>query len=317
MRKGQSFEMLSLSECIPWMTVGLAESVAIVTLNLCTIIVFIRDRNLRKRSTYLVMNLPVLDMLVGGAVVFNLIYCLLPIVCNLCNLCNLCNIWKQHSIEYGTYFFRRILSSVFPIASLTNITIIALERVHATFFPLRHRVLKKWVYRLMIAVVWVIPGMLAIAYNLLLKFKETYHYGSSVFLTFSLIFLLIISISYTSIVIQVRCGAQSQLHGAAIRERKLTMTLLIVTVVSLVLYLPHVIWHFVLYIRTSEIWWSLSYSVGYHLDNTLLFLVYANSLVNPTLYAIRMPQYRSTLLGLYRKRPQQQREVVVLRLREM
>ena len=96
--------MLPLSECIPWMTVGLAESVAIVTLNLCTIIVFIRDRNLRKRSTYLVINLAVIDMLVGGAVVYNLFY-LDGVVCNL---------WKQHSIEYGTYFFRRILSSVFP-----------------------------------------------------------------------------------------------------------------------------------------------------------------------------------------------------------
>ena len=64
--------MLSLSECIPWMTVGLAESVAIVTLNLCTIIVFISNRNLRKRSTYLVINLAVIDMFVGGVVVYDL-----------------------------------------------------------------------------------------------------------------------------------------------------------------------------------------------------------------------------------------------------
>ena len=49
--------MLSLSNCIPWMTVGLAESVAIVTLNLYTIIVFMKNRNLRKRSMYLVINL--------------------------------------------------------------------------------------------------------------------------------------------------------------------------------------------------------------------------------------------------------------------
>ena len=41
-RKGELFEMRSLSECIAWMNVGLAESVAIVTLNLCTIIVFFK-----------------------------------------------------------------------------------------------------------------------------------------------------------------------------------------------------------------------------------------------------------------------------------
>jgi len=56
------------------MTVGLAESVAIITLNRCTVIVFIRNRNVRKRSTYLVINLAVIDMFVGFAVVCNLFY---------------------------------------------------------------------------------------------------------------------------------------------------------------------------------------------------------------------------------------------------
>ena len=62
--------MLSISECIPWMTVVLAESFAIVTLNLCTIIVFIRNRNLRKRSMYLVINLAVVDLVCGGVFAF-------------------------------------------------------------------------------------------------------------------------------------------------------------------------------------------------------------------------------------------------------
>ena len=295
--------MLSLSECIPWMTVGLAESVAIVTLNLCTIIVFIRNRNLRKRSTYLVINLAVIDMFVGGAVVYWQFYW--PGV--------LCNLWKWHSIQYGTNSFIRAAASFFPIASLTNITIIALERVHATFCPLRHRVLKKWVYRFIIAIVWVISGLLAIAYNLLRKFNETYYYGCSVFLTFSSIFPLIICVSYTSIVIKVRCGAQPQHHGAASRERKLTMTLLIVTVVSLLFYLPYVVFVPAILIIKPVIYLSLPI----HFDYTMSFLFYANSLVNPILYAIRMPEYRSAFLALFRRRAQQQRQVAMLPLRNM
>ena len=295
--------MLSLSECIPWMTVGLAESVAIVTLNFCTIIVFIRNRNLRKRSTYLAINLAVIDMFVGGPVVYFQFYW--PGA--------LCNLWKWHSIQYGTYIFILAAASFFPIASLTNITIIALERVHATFCPLRHRVLKKWVYRFIIAIVWVISGLLAIAYNLLRKFKESYYYGSSIFLTFSSIFPLIICVAYTSIVIKVRCGAQPQHHGAASRERKLTMTLLMVTVVSLLLLLPHAIWLSALYFSKHEIWRSLSFSVATHLDFALIFLFYANSLVNPLLYAIRMPEYRSAILGLFRKRPRRQSQGLPLR----
>ena len=35
--------MSSLAECITWVTVGFAESVAILTLNLCMIIVFLKS----------------------------------------------------------------------------------------------------------------------------------------------------------------------------------------------------------------------------------------------------------------------------------
>ena len=133
--------MLSLSECIPWMTVGLAQSVAIVTLNLCTIIVFVRNRNLRKRSTYLMINLAVIDMFVGGIAVSVLFH----------ETGVFCNLWESYLTEYGTSTFIKTHYWLFPIGSLTNITSIALERVHATFFPFRHRVLKKWVYGLLVS----------------------------------------------------------------------------------------------------------------------------------------------------------------------
>jgi len=209
-----------------------------------------------------------------------------------------------------------MFSSFFCYASLTNIAIIALERAHATFFPLRHRVLKKWVYRLMIAVVWVASVLVTIASGLLHQFKKFY-YSFYLNAAFILICLLIICVTYTSIVVKVRCGAQPQHHGAASREKKLTMTLLIVTVVSLLLYLPQVIIRYVIHISNFKIWWSLPPSIRFHLDAVFLNLFYANSLVNPILYTIRLPEYRSALLALFCKRPQQQRGVEVFPLRDM
>ena len=294
--------MLSLSVCIPWMIAGLAESVAIVTLNLCTTIVFITNRNLRKRSAYLVINLAVIDMFVGRCLLFDLFYW----------AGKSCNLFELHSIEYGTYIFTQVLLVLFPIASLTNITSIALERVHATFFPFKHRVLKKWVYGLIIAVVWVTCSFVALSSTLLFLFEEIQYNIYSRFI-FIQICLFIICVSYASIVIKVRCGAQPQHHGAASRERKLTMTLLIVTVVSLLLYLPYVVFFFAIYIGKSEIFRSLPI----HFKYTILFLFFANSLVNPMLYAIRMPEYRSAVLALFRRRPQQQRQVALLPLRNM
>ena len=299
--------MWSLSECIPWMTVGLAESVGMVTFNLCTIIVFIRNRNLRKRSTYLVINLAVSDMLAGGTAVYYLFY----------QSGVVCNLWKSPSVEDGTNTFIEVFMLLFPVGSLTNIATVALERIHATVRPFRHRVLKKWVYRLIATVVWVISGLLSIAITLLAKFEETSFYGLYLYVTFSSICFLIICVSYTSIVIKVRCEVQPQHQGAINRERKLTMTLLMVTVASLMLYLPYVIFRYVVYISKFEIWRSLPPSVGFHLDSVFTFLFYGNSLVNPVLYAIRLPEYRSAVLALFRKRPQQRRQVADFPLRDI
>ena len=274
------------------MTVGLAESVAIVTLNLCTIIVFARNRNLRKRSTYLVINLAVIDLLVGGVAVYVLFY----------EFGVFCDVWKERLNVHLAGDMETGLLLFFPSVSLVNISIIALERAYATFRPLRHRVLKKWVYGLLIAFCWVGPGLTTITSELLKGgVHDLYTKVAS-----GLFQLLIISISYSSIVIKVRYGAQPQHHGAASREKKLTVTLLIVTVVSLLLYLPASMFAVLLYSDKFE----MSFPVGINLYGALWVLLYANSLVNPILYAIRMPQYRSAVAALFRKKP-------ALRNREM
>ena len=280
--------MFSLPECIVWMTIDLTVSVAIVAFNLCTIIAFIKSRNLRKRSTYLLINLAFVDMLVGGFSVYVLFY----------SVAADCNVWKRHSIDVWAHHTIYTLLFLFSNASLTNIAIIALERAHATFFPFPHRALKKWVYGLIIAAVWVTAALVrSIAYVFLERLKIIFLYLR---ITFYSTCLLIICASYTSIVIKVRWGAQRQHHGAACRERKLTMTLLIVTVVSLLLYLPYVTLAFIVSSNEPELWLSLPDSVVH----AIFVLFYANSLVNPILYAIRLSEYRSALLALFRQRPQ-------------
>ena len=81
------------------------------------------------------MNLAVIDMFVGRVVVYDVFYWFGVYR----------NLWEWYFIEYWTSILIGVLLGLFPIASLTNITIIALERVHASFCPLRHRLLKRWV----------------------------------------------------------------------------------------------------------------------------------------------------------------------------
>ncbi|XP_078364503.1 adenosine receptor A3-like [Oculina patagonica] len=297
--------MFSFPECIAWLAVGLTDSVAIVTLNVITIIVFLKNRHLRKRSTYLVINLAVADMLAGGFATYNLFYL----------VGTRCNVWNYNVTEQWAKYILYTLSFLFSVASLTNMTAISIERFfHATFWPFRHRVIQEQVYGLIIAIGWVIAGLLSIAFTVLTEFKERSYYFY-LWNSFNSIFLLIICISYASIVIKVRCGAQPQHHGAASRERKLTMTLLIVTFVSLLLWLPYVVSNFLYF--SSDIFSSLSTLAFTRLNWALVVSFHANSLVNPIVYVIRIPEFRRALASLFRKRSQQLNQAAAIPLRDM
>ena len=92
-------------------------------------------------------------------------------------------------------------------------------------------------------------------------------------------------------------------HGAARRQRKLTVTLFIMTVVSLLMWLPYVVTTFVKF--TTNSFKSISYQKELRLNLALIVLFNANSLVNPILYAIRMPDFRRALLSLFRRQQNQ------------
>ena len=138
-------------------------SVAIVTLNLITTIVFIKNRKLRKRSTYLMINLAVVDMLAGGFAINSFFHTVGEIYCNFWKY-NLHDKWARYTF-FGIFL-------LFPVASLTNITAIALERLHATFKPMTHRELRTWIYRLIILIIWATAGLISIVHIVLLEFKE-------------------------------------------------------------------------------------------------------------------------------------------------
>ena len=57
---------LSSSECITWFAVLVTVAAAIVTVNLISLVLFIKNRSHPTRAMYLVISLTVVDMFVGG-----------------------------------------------------------------------------------------------------------------------------------------------------------------------------------------------------------------------------------------------------------
>ena len=115
--------------------------------------------------------------------------------------------------------------------------------------------------------------------------------------SYCLLCLIVIFVSYTSILFKSRFGAHPQRHcAAALRQRKLTVTLFITTkYLSCCGY--HTVYFFLL---ASQLIIPFDLPEIVHLSYSLLFLFLANSLVNPILNTIRMPDFKKALLSLFR-----------------
>ena len=287
----------SSSECITWLALFITISITIVTVNLLSIVLFITNRSLRTRAMYLVINLTIADMFVGG---FSSFYLDLLLLLER-------DIWEIH-LTLGLTIIIEFLCMWFPLTSLTNIAVISLERMHATIRPFRHRLIKKWVYGVTIAGVWVLAAMVSTV-TLILLHKKEWSYYLYLWQSYCCLCLFVICVSYSSIVVKFLCGAHPQHHGAANRQRKLTVTLFIMTIVSLLMWLPHAVF---IFLPSSKF---LSFQESSRLNYSLNSLVLMNSLVNPIVYTIRIPEFRKALLVLFKRQQRQNADVIHLHVR--
>ena len=278
--------MFSSSECITWFALFLTESVAIVTVNLLSIIIFIKNSNLRTRAMYLVINLTVADNFVGGiSSIF--LFEILGYDCQIVTVGS--NTAPEGNITL--FVFRW-----FPLTSLTSIAVISLDRMHATFRPFRHRNIKKWVYWVTIGAIWVLAAVMSTVITLVyIRFGMQVPLPLYLWLSYCCLCLLVICVSYTSIAVRYWCAVRPQHHGATSRQRKLTVTLLIMTIVSLLFWLPYLIFTFVILTGRR----SLSFQQMMRVRFILLLLFYTNSFVNPIIYTIRILEFRKALIALF------------------
>ena len=246
-----------------WFPVLITESVVILIINAITIIAFARIRHLRKRSTYLIVNLTVADLLVGAVTVP--LYSL-----------------NKH-IENNVFAWT--IKLAFPVASQVSLSLISLERLHATRFPFKHCLITKRLYFKIIVGSWLIT--LAIAFVMANLSLEVFQYAWA---SFSLLTLLVLTVSYIIVIVNVQRNPHSQNHGSIHMERKLSVTLFIVAAVSVLTILPWAIYHPILE--------DLSNASRDKIFGMLAVIYFASSIVNPVVYAIRMREFRKAIRNL-------------------
>ena len=262
-----------------WFGVIVTESIVIFIINAYTLIVFARNHHLRRRSTYLIINLTVADLLVGA-------------------VSGPLEIYYYLVIDPGSGFSWKALSleifyGIFPISSLTNLSFISLERLHATLYPIRHFVTGKWVYFGAVICSWLLAlllsSVMAVIDHIYVPIANGYAWVSCIVLT-----LLIPTISYAIIIANIKSKRPPRYSGPVISDRKLSITLFIVTVVSMLTILPWAIYAVI----PMGIWNRLSKTTQFHLDYVVIVLYYVSSLVNPLIYALRLEEFKKAVKDL-------------------
>ena len=290
---------ISSPECSTCFAVYLTITVAVVAVNLLSIILFVKNSNLRTPAMYLVINLTVADMFVGGIATVVIVFHFLLYGCEIGNKSRFRSEKTLAAQEWQSFLVLVMIDIWLSLTSVTGIAVISLDRMHATFRPFKHRNIKKWAYGVTIAAVWILTAMILIPYPLISLYGNLQQQWQLLFplylwLSYCCLCLTVICVSYTSIALKFWYGTRPPSHGAVNRQRKLTVTLFIMPIASLLLWLPYVVYSF-LFISPTYLRLRLSF-----------FLLYnTNSLVNPIIYTIRMPKFRRALLILFKRRQRQ------------
>ena len=211
-----------------WIAVWLTQFIMVFIINAFTLVVFARSRHLRRRNTYLIMNLTVADLLIAAVSGPEAILLLKEN--------------KRPTKGFGVLHVYLIISDMCWIASLGNLVLISLERLHATLYPFRHYCLVgKRIYYKIIIFSWF--GALTLACGLQIsRMIDVPLADRCLWIIYIFLTLAVLTTSYVIIISKfIRRPHVQQLGSVMSAERKLSVTLFIVSAASILTLLPWVI----------------------------------------------------------------------------
>ena len=281
--------VLSKKEGIVWCSVYALEAVSIVVGNLVTIVLFAVNRDLRKKSLYLIINVAFADLMYGAL--------LTPFDIYFIYVGYFYELWSGNQSSTALNISYHIISFFLVQNSLTSSALISCERFYAVYWPLKHRTLSLREYCIVIFVTWSSSILVSVVCTVLLYFTSTkldYYITASYFL----ILLSIVCGCNIGIWRTFRHrGIPSEQPNRALQNKRLTKTLLFVSIIALISWLPITIVNFLVTIYEMPISW--------HVFHVTVAVNVSNSFVNPLIYALRIPEFRRapSLLCFTRQAP--------------
>ena len=106
------------------------------------------ERNLRKRSMYLRINLAFAGMFLEGCAFTECWF-----------MGSNCKFWTINSLNLPSVIVINVWFHFISLASVKNLAAISLERMHAKFRPVKHRLIKKKIFRAAVSILTITSGL--------------------------------------------------------------------------------------------------------------------------------------------------------------
>ena len=262
--------------------------VLIIAGNLLTLVPFAVTKPLRRKSLFLVLNMAFTDLILGA---FTLPFYIFVVGGDY-------QLWtvKYDSENMAYQIFYTSFDNIFLFGSYISAASISCERSYAVFWPFKHLSLSTRTYRVIIFLIWTLVVLVSTLINLF-NFYDSSSFESILYVFIPVALGLTIIICVCNIAIWRNFQHQSvdsQHRNKASRNRRLTKTLLLVSILALLCWLPLIILNVLIYITEASIPWKF-----YHMAN---ILNYSNSFVNPIVYVFRIPEFQQALRSCCTKR---------------
>ena len=265
----------SKAEGIALCSTFILSSVLIIAGNLLTLVLFTVTKPLRRKSLFLVINMAFADLLLGTFSVPFYIYFT-------------GDAYQLWTAKYGFYLMVfKCIDVIFSFGSFLSAAFISCERLYAVYCPFKHRLLSTKTYRIAIFILWTFAALLSTILYLLSVFTSI---RSALYVSVLVLLGLTVIICVCNIAIWRNFKHQSidsQHRNGASRNRRLTKTLLLVSILALLCWLPLIILNILIFITKTSIPWKFYFMVN--------ILNYSNSFVNPIVYVFRIPEFQQAL----------------------
>lgn len=206
-------------------------------------------------------------------------------------------LWRKGVLDPLEVFFLWI-DLIFLQASLISAVFISCERLYAVYWPLKHLTLSTRAYAIVITLVWTLAFIVSAFFKLVRDFlpTKTGVYLMTILISISLLVLCCCNIGIWWKFQQRNNAPRNAIHqqNRARQARRLTKTLLVVSAAAVFSWLPHAI---ILNMTAAHM-----VSVPIIIFHCFYILTYSSSFVNPIIYALKIPEFRQSLVTLYSRR---------------